>query len=399
MSKGPTISRRVIVPDHLRLERFRRAPEIGPEVLFFSGGSALKATSRVLTEYTHNSAHLITPFDSGGSSAVLRKAFSMIAVGDLRNRLMALADTKTRGHPEVYRLFGHRLPHDAPNDQLRARVEDMAAGTEPLMAAVPSPLRKLIQSHIRRFCKKAPPDFDLRGASIGNLVLAGGYLQAGQDMDSVLFLFSKLVQVRGMVRPVVDDDLHLVAELEDGRVLVGQHLITGRTAPPIDSPIRELRLSSTLETETPATTKIDSFARKLIERAEVIVFPIGSFFTSVMACLLPEGVADAICAAGCPKVYVPNTGRDPEQLGLSPVDCVARLKAQLSRGCTSAGCTPRRQLDVVLVDSRRGDYTSGLDLEALAALDVTIVDTALVTDQTSPKIDPRLLAEALLSLT
>lgn len=399
MAGGPIISRRVHVPDHARLERYRRAPEIGPEVLFFSGGSALRATSTVLTEYTHHSTHLITPFDSGGSSATLRKAFSMIAVGDLRNRLMALADTKSRGHPEVYRLFGHRLSQTAANDALHARLDAMVAGEEPLIAAVPGPLRKLIQAHIRRFIKKAPPDFDLRGASIGNLVLAGGYLQAGQDMDSVLFLFSKLVQVRGLVRPVVADDLHLVAELEDGRTLVGQHLITGRTKPPIDSPIRDLRLSSTLGEETPATAHVDAFARRLIARAELIVFPMGSFFTSVLACLLPEGVADAVCAAGCPKVYVPNTGHDPEQLGHTPVDCVRVLQRQLTGACASSGCAPNNVLDVVLVDSRGGSYEGGLDLDALRELGVAVVDTTLVTDQTAPEIDPRLLAEALLSLT
>src|SRR5690606_4221563 len=63
------------VPDPVRLARYARAPEIGPTVLFFSGGTALRKTSRVLTEFTHNSVHLITPFDSGGSSAKLRDAF------------------------------------------------------------------------------------------------------------------------------------------------------------------------------------------------------------------------------------------------------------------------------------------------------------------------------------
>ena len=68
------ISRSARLPDPLRIARCRRAPELGPRVLFFSGGTALRDTSRKLVGYTHNSIHLITPFDSGGSSAHLRRA-------------------------------------------------------------------------------------------------------------------------------------------------------------------------------------------------------------------------------------------------------------------------------------------------------------------------------------
>lgn len=376
-----------------------RSPERGPKLLFFSGGSALRETSRVLTEYTHRSIHLITPFDSGGSSAVLRRAFSMIAVGDLRNRLMALADTATRGHPQVYRLFDHRFPSDTPNDELRARLNQMAAGTEPSIRAVPEPLRRAIEGHLRHLCDVAPSSLDLRGASVGNLVIVGAYLHRGRDIDAALSEYAELVQVRGRVRPVVTDDLHLVAELEDGRSLVGQHAITGRVTPQIESPIRELRLSSTSEIETPARARIDAVTRDSIVSADLIVFPIGSFFTSVMACLLPDGVAEAVREARCPKVYVPNPGHDPEQLGCGPAECVQRLQARLMAGADTSARSPDRVLDIVLVDSRHGRYQPGIDPNALRESGVRVVDTSLVGDPASSRVDPRRLTEALLSLT
>ena len=112
-----SLTRAVDIPDPIRLARYARAPELGPRVLFFSGGTALRPTSRLLPKCTHNSMHLITPFDSGGSSAKIRAAFPVPAVGDLRNRMMALADTQLKGHPEVFRLFSMRLPTDlAPQD-------------------------------------------------------------------------------------------------------------------------------------------------------------------------------------------------------------------------------------------------------------------------------------------
>jgi CofD-related protein of GAK system len=390
-----TQSRRV--PDPIRLARYSRAPEIGPTILFFSGGSALRKTSRVLTEYTHNSIHLITPFDSGGSSAKLRDAFPMISVGDLRNRLMALADTRLLGHPEVYRLFDTRLPTDAPPDELRVRLAAMVEGADPLVAAVPTPLRTLIRNHLGYFVDHMPASFDLRGASVGNLILAGGYLNNNSDIDAVIFLFSKLVAVRGIVRPVVDSNLHLSAELADGTVVVGQHHITSREVP-LAAPIRELRLTSTINApEQLAHVTIDERTAELIGEAELICFPVGSFWTSVMACLLPRGVGRAVARAECPKVYVPNCGTDPEELGLPPHDQVKVLLEQLRRDAGED--TPTQSLlHLVLVDSQRGEYAGGLDMAAIDALGVEVVDTPLVSEESAPLIEPRRLVELLLSL-
>ena len=99
------VTHSIRLPDELRLARARRAPEVGPRILFFSGGTAMRGLSRKLKRYTHNSTHLITPFDSGGSSAKLRDAFDMLSIGDIRNRLVALADETVRGNAVL--ALGH----------------------------------------------------------------------------------------------------------------------------------------------------------------------------------------------------------------------------------------------------------------------------------------------------
>src|SRR5215467_8543104 len=162
------LSRVPIIPDLVRVARYQRAPELGPRLLFFSGGTALREVSQILTDYTHNSFHLITPFDSGGSSAALRRAFGMISVGDLRNRLLALADRNVRGHPEIYRLFAHRFPATAEQEDLRDQLDRMVRGEHPLVDAVPNPMRSIITNHRACFVELSPRDFVLRGASIGN---------------------------------------------------------------------------------------------------------------------------------------------------------------------------------------------------------------------------------------
>ena len=65
-------------------------PPLGPRLVFFTGGTALRDLSRELIRYTHNSVHLVTPFDSGGSSATLRRAFAM---NILLEQVNALAET------------------------------------------------------------------------------------------------------------------------------------------------------------------------------------------------------------------------------------------------------------------------------------------------------------------
>lgn len=379
------------------LERYRHAPELGPAPLFFSGGNGLRTLSGRLVELTHNSIHLVTPFDSGGSSAVLRNAFHMPAVGDLRNRLLALADPVGNGRPEIYDLLALRFPSDGDPEALRARLERMVAGSDPLVTAIPEPLRGVVRNHLGYFTGAMPPTFDLRGAAIGNLVLTGGYLSQERDLDAVLSLFSRLVNTRGIVRPIVDADLHLVADLCDGRRVAGQHRITGKNAPRLTSQIERLFLSESLDDPVPRRPRIGVDVARLIEHADLICYPIGSFHSSLLATLLPEGVADAVARSDAPKVYVPNPdGTDPEEDGLDLAAKVRRLLACLDTG-SSQDVPPDRFLSHVIVDPTAialPDETAHL----LRELGIERVDTPLVTPERAPYYDDERLATTLLSL-
>jgi CofD-related protein of GAK system len=391
------LTRTALLPDPLRVARCRRAPELGPKLLFFSGGTALRALSQRLVEYTHNSIHIVTPFDSGGSSAVLRRAFGMLAVGDVRYRIMALADRSVQGAPATFDLFAHRLPKDAAPGDLRAALDGFIAGRAKLVRAVPDPMRKIIRTHLGFFREHMPADFDLRGASIGNLILAGGFFNHRRHIDPVIYLFSKLVEARGVVRPVLAQDLHLAAELEDGTRIVGQHLLTGKEAAPIASPVRKMWLCRSLEDPEPVRPAIREKVRSLISEAELICYPMGSFHSSLLANLQPQGVGDAVAANGCPKVYIPNSAQDPEQRGLSLGRMVERLLEALRASCSEPVETGRL-LNLVLLDSRRGAYAKPLELERIRSLGVDVLDLPLVSQRTAPLVDEELLIPLLLSL-
>ena len=397
-NKPVRITRTVQLPDRMRLSRYQKAPELGPRILFFSGGTALTATSRVLKRYTHNSIHLVTPFDSGGSSAKLRQAFSMPSLGDLRSRLIALADENVTGHPEVYRLFAYRFPVDQPASKLMARLDLMIRGKEPLVAAISNPMRRLIRNQLGYFREAMPDDFDLRGASTGNLILAGGYLNNHKHLDPIIFLFSKLVNVLGTVRAVVNDDLHLAAELEDGSCVASQQRLTGKEVAPLQSPVSRLLLSGHPDKLKPAKAEIRKKNRQLIQQAELICYPPGSFYSSLIANLLPTGVGSAIAGADCPKVYIPNLGQDPEQIGMT-LDSSILILLDYLRADNTDKCPNGKLLNFVLIDSKRGKYPSPISAPVMQEPGIRIIDTRLISKQSAPYYDAELLVSALLSLT
>jgi len=385
------------VPDESKLARYEKTPELGPRLLFFSGGSALKRVSKNLIDYTHNSIHIITPFDDGGSSAMIRDAFAMPSIGDLRNRLMALADQTVKGNPEIYRLFSYRLPQEGRSEALKYKLGHIAAGWDSLIDKVSVPMKDIICNHLQIFLELMPEEFDLRGANIGNLILTAGYLNSRRNIGAVLYLFSRLVESRGIVKPVLAQDLHLAAELSNGMIIGGQHLITmGELVHKAGSTIRRVFITSSRETPVEVHPAADPDVTALIGSAEVICYPVGSFYTSVMANLLPTGVGGAIAGNVCPKVYVPNTLFDGEQFGMSLGEAVETIIGYLA--ADAPGKTPTDFLTLLIIDSQIR-YPFDLEMDRIRALGIDILDVRLATPESYPYIDPRCLCDVLLSLT
>ncbi len=390
------VTREVNVPDPVRVARAQRSPDLGPRILFFTGGTALKETSQALVGYTHNSVHLVTPFDSGGSSAVLRRYFNMPAVGDLRNRLMALADRTLHGYPEIFELFAHRLPKTASSDQLHSELSALVGGSHPLVSRVSDPMRKIIRHHLQLFEKAIGPDFDLSGASIGNLILTAGYLENRRHIDPIVYIYSKLVQVRGEVRLLINSNLQLRAALEGGGHIVGQHLLTGKETPPLTRAVSELSLVDPAKGNAPVRPIIRDKIRRAIRGADLICYPVGSFYSSVVANLLPSGVGQAISQTPCPKVFIPNTFADPESVGLSLVGQVRALLRHLrADGPDSIAISD--VLDFVLLDPQVGYPESTNPQRELASLGIQVIRAPLTVRGTGA-IDPHLLCQALISL-
>lgn len=385
------------MPDILRVSRYERTPEYGPKVLFFSGGTALNETSRVLKKFTHNSIHIITPFDSGGSSAVLRDTFNIPAIGDLRSRLLSLADDTVSGHPEILQLFTYRLSKSAKRKALLSQLVKMANGEDPLIMAIKKPMRKLICNHLSLFLENMPQKFNLKGASIGNLIITAGYLSNKHQLEPVISLFSRLVNTLGHVLPIVDESLHLAVTLKNGKSVYGQHLITGKETAPLTSPVKNLYLIKNFKNKKPATIEISPKKRRAISSAELICYPPGSFYSSIAANLLPSGVGQAIANNPCPKVYIPNLGNDPESIGMNTEQCIYKLIDILRRDAGN-DCPINKLLNFIFIDSQSAIKLNNTCKIKLRKEGIDIIDTRLVTEQIQTRYDPRSLVMGLLSL-
>lgn len=219
----------------------------------------------------------------------------------------------------------------------------------------------------------------------------------------MLAFFSRLLQIRGVVLPIVNESLHLAAELEDGSVLVGQHLFKN-----LPAPVRRLFLTvhepdragdAAQFPRTPCRPPLSPTAANYLRSAGAICYPMGSFYTSVLANLLPQGVGGTVAAAACPKIFIPNSGLDVEARSLPLSAQAAALLRCLREDAPHAANADL--LQQVLVDSRHGRYAGGLDREERAALErlgLEVVDADMVCPQDPARHDPERTARALLAL-
>ncbi len=223
----------------------------GPKIVAIGGGTGLSTMLRGLKNYSSNITAIVTVADDGGGSGILRNDLGMLPPGDIRNCILALADTE----PIMERLLQYRFK------------EGM-----------------------------------LKGQCFGNLFLAAmdgispSFEDAVRSMSSVL-------AVTGKVLPVTLEDIKLCAELEDGYIICGESNI-GRHHETHPGRIKRVFLE-------PDSPKALAEALEAIGEADVVVLGPGSLYTSILPNLLVDGICDAIKNSGAIKVYVCNVMTQP----------------------------------------------------------------------------------------
>ncbi|MCG2677332.1 YvcK family protein [bacterium] len=215
----------------------------GPRIVGIGGGYGLSSLLKGIKEYTSNLSAIVTMADSGGSSGRLREDFAMPPPGDIRNCLVALADTE----PLMEDLFQHRF--------------------------------------------KGPSE--LKGHSFGNLFITA-MSEVTKNFASAVRASSKILAIRGQVLPSTLSDVSLQAKMKDGRIVKGEAAI-----PEAEGEIEEIFLAPSDAPSNPETLKA-------IKEAEIIIIGPGSLYTSVMPNLLTKGMIETIENSKAIKIYVCN---------------------------------------------------------------------------------------------
>ncbi len=226
-----------------------------PKVLAIGGGTGLSTMLRGLKEYTENITAVVTVADDGGGSGVLRDELKMPPPGDIRNCILALAETE----PIMDRLLQYRF------DTGR-----------------------------------------LSGQSFGNLFLAAMNGIFDGDFVSAVKNVSDVLKVKGDVLPVTDCDVELVAVLESGQTVVGESAI-GRCVAEYDSRISRIKLRA----KNGGSVQLLPDIKEKIHDADIITLGPGSLYTSVLSTLAAPGFADELKAAKAPVVYINNIMTQP----------------------------------------------------------------------------------------
>jgi uncharacterized cofD-like protein len=290
-----------------------------------------------LKTYTSNLTAIVTVTDDGGSSGRLRQELGVLPPGDIRNCLVALADSESM----MTDLFQYRFNEGD----------------------------------------------GLSGHSFGNLFIAAMCGIAG-DFDRAIKESSKVLNIKGRVLPSTLTNVAIEAKLADGSTAKGETAISRAS-----SPIRSVAL-------VPAEAKPLSEAIEAIAAADVIIFGPGSLYTSIVPNLLVPGVVDAVRGANAVKLYVCNIMTQPGETDGMSAGAHARALLDVSGGRLFDYALinveqPHRLLHAY---ESEGAHQVEPDFDAIAALGVTPVPGRFVSEEQQVRHDRKKLGDAIVKL-
>jgi uncharacterized cofD-like protein len=230
----------------------------GPKITVIGGGSGLPNLLRGLKHYTSNITAVVTVADDGGSSGRLRSELGILPPGDIRNCLVALADSE-----DIMRqLMDYRFESNGQLD----------------------------------------------GHSFGNIFIAA-LAGIGGDFYRGVEAAGQLLAIRGRVIPSTLNNVTLVGSTISGETLIGETRVGNSS-----DRLRSLTL-------IPANPTAHPEAVRAIEDADLIVIGPGSLFTSIVPNLLISDISAALASSPAFKVYVCNVAEEPAQTeGYSVLD-------------------------------------------------------------------------------
>ena len=218
------------------------------KIVVIGGGSGIFNVLKGLKNYPVSITSIVTTFDNGGSTGILRDEFGTLPSGDIRRSIVALSpDT---GDSTIRDLFNFRFPKDS----------------------------------------------SLRGHSFGNLFLQALTNISGSEVSAIKKV-AGILGIKNKILPISTDSSHLYAKLENGKIIKGEKNID---IPKHDGSIKIIDLY--LKPDAIIYTE----AYEAILNADIIVIGPGDLYTSILPNTLVKGFSEAINKTDAKIIYVLN---------------------------------------------------------------------------------------------
>lgn len=289
-------------------------------------------------EPTADITAVVTVTDDGGSSGRLRREFSVLPPGDIRNCMVALSEDEAL----LSRLFQYRFT----------------------------------RGH------------GLKGHSFGNLFLTALTHVTGDFPQAVRFS-SDVLAIAGRIFPSTAENVTLEALLADGSRVQGETRISRSR-----SRIRRVRLRPSFARPLPETLQA-------IAEADLVTLGPGSLFTSVIPNLLVEGIPDALRRSPAVKAYFVNLMWQPgETMQFTAAAHVEALYRHAGEGWLDCVIVNTRPVSEQLRAryARRRAQPVEVDLDRLERLGVKVIARELLQEGEKVRHDPQAAARLALEL-
>ena len=250
------------------------------KIVVLGGGTGLSVLLRGLKQFPLDITAIVTVADDGSSSGRLREEFDIFAVGDLRNVLVSLSEVE----PLIEDLLQYRF------------VTDSSLNNHPM----------------------------------GNLLLTALYNITGNLTESLRSL-SKIFNIKGTILPFTEENPVLIAHTTDGKIIEGESNIT-KAGKEIDYIEYKNEVKPTKE------------VIRAIDEADLIIFGIGSLYTSIIPNLLSKEVVESLKNSKAKKMYVCNIMSEHGETDNYKVsDCIKKINSYVKDG----------MMDVVVVNNKK----------------------------------------------
>lgn len=260
------------------------------KVVVLGGGTGQSTLLSGLKLFPLDITAVVTVADDGKSTGKLRKEFNIPGVGDIRRVLISLSETEE----VVEKLVDYRFKTDS----------------------------------------------DLDGHSIGNIILTA-LIDLYGDLTEAVKEISKILNLKGKVYPLTNDNVILMGKMSNGKTIEGEHNITES----------QLNIKKVFYKKEP---QINKEVLREIENSDLIVLSMGSLYTSIIPNLISKQIIKAIDSSKAKIMYVCNIMTQPGETDDFKVsDHINALNDYLGKRKVDAVIVNNEKIDEVLIENYR----------------------------------------------